>query len=242
MYSSNTPPELFDRYFTKGDYVRTDVDLAAGASRRSRYALVTTLRLSWNDHPGVRAWTKAGCGPDTPGLIVYDPEFRPEWTPPAEVQRLAESVRQAARMVRATGCHRFGIAPGALPFFGLDPIACEVNLDEGVYRDLPWRWIDLVDMQAQRLLGDRCLPEGGLELYEATVLELADYFRGANPGIEVLTQVSFRDSQAETMQRAISRVAEGVDGVFFSYPTTNPDIPCGNCRPDQLEALLAYLS
>ena len=242
MYSANTPDELFDTYFSQGDYVRADIEQAAVAPRRSRYALVTTLRLSWNGHPGVRAWTRGGCGPDTPGLIVYDPEFRPEWTPPVEVEHLARSVRTAARMVRETGCHRFGIAPGALPFFGLDPIACEVELAGGAYRELPWSSIDLVDIQAQRLLGDECLPQGGLALYEETVTDLAAFFRKMNPRIEVLTQVSFRDSQAHTMTTALERVAAEVDGIFFSYPTTNPDIPCGYCQPEELERLLRYLN
>ncbi|MDP9068993.1 MAG: hypothetical protein M3N53_11715 [Actinomycetota bacterium] len=241
MYSANTPDDLFDLFFTNNDYVRTDIDQATGVPRRSRYALVTTLRVTWNGHPGVRAWTKRGCGPTEPGLIVYDPEFRPEWTPPAEVEDLPASVRKAARLVDGTGCHRFGIAPGALPFFGLDPIACEVNLAEGAYRDLPWGSIDLVDIQSQRLLGDHCLPQGGLALYEQIVSRLAALFKEANPNIEVLTQVSFRDSAADTMTTAIARVAKDVDGIYFSYPTTNPDIPCAYCRPEELEVLLRYL-
>ena len=242
MYSSNTPRALFDSFFTEGDYVRTDTPAAADVTRRYRYALVTTLRRRWNGHPGVRAWTERGCGPASPGLIVYDPEFRLEWTPPSEPKNLIASVRAAARMVRATGCHRFGIAPGALPFFGLDPIDCDVDLAAGVHNRLPWRSIDLVDIQAQRLLGEHCLPRGGMDLYERTVSELAASFKRANPEIEVLGQVSFRDSEASTMRSAISRIADEVDGIYFSYPTNNPDFACNYCEPRELKTLLRYLN
>ncbi len=246
MYSANAPrdaPQLFERYFTEGDYARTEsLSRPADVPRRFRYALPTTLRVQWNGEPGVRAWTRRGCGPDTPGTIVYDPEIRPDWTPPAEVERLAESIREAARLVRSTRCHLFGIAPGSLPFFGLDPHACEVDLDEGVYDDdLPWHTIDLVDVQVQRLIGEHCLQRDGLARYAETVTQLAAFLRRENPDIQVVAQVSFRDSDAFTMAQAIERVAEDVDGIFFSYPTTNADIPCLYCSPSELEALLRYL-
>lgn len=246
MYSAHVPreaPALFDRYFSHGDYARAEsLRPDADVARRFRYALSTSLRVSWKGEPGIQHWTRRGCGPRTPGTIVYDPEIRPDWTPPREVENLTASIRRAARLVGRTGCHRFGIAPGSLPFFGLDPHRCEVDLDAGVHDDdLPWRSIDLVDIQAQRLIGEHCLARNGLGTYRETVSYLAAFFRRANPNVEVLAQVSFRDAPAQTMAEAITAVAPHVDGVFFSYPTTNADIPCRYCRVEELAALLRFL-
>lgn len=245
MYSANAPreaPATFADFFTPRDYARVE-SLPAGidVDRRFRYVLPTSLRVRWKGQPGVRFWTRRGCEEGTPGTIVYDPEFRPDWTPPEEVDSFVASIRRAARLVRATGCHRFGIAPGAEPFLGLDAETCEVDLDRGLYRDLPWPSIDLVDIQAQRLLGEQCLQREGLVRYEAIVSSVAAFVTNANPDIEVVSQVSFRDSDAATMKKGIARVAAEIDGIYFSYPSTHPSIPCRYCSVGELEALLEYL-
>ncbi|MBW3595258.1 MAG: hypothetical protein KY391_06730 [Actinobacteria bacterium] len=245
MYSANAPrdaPATFKRFLTNRDYVRIDsIPSGIRVARRLRYALPTTLRVEWKGEHGVRYWTRRGCGRGTPGTIVYDPEFRTAWTPPEEMDDLVASIRKAARLVRATGCHRFAIAPGAEPFFGLDPDTCEVDLDKGVYRSVPWRAIDLVDFQAQRLLSDRCRRSGGVARYEETVFDLAAFVTDANPEIEVVSQVSFLDTDPSTMNDAIRRVAGVIDGIYFSYPSTNPWRECLYCTVDDLEALLGYL-
>jgi hypothetical protein len=73
--------------------------------------------MEWAGEPGVRHWVELGCGPETPGVIVYDPEGR-DLTPTSELRRFPASIRRAADFVASTGCHRFGLAPGSTP--GLD--------------------------------------------------------------------------------------------------------------------------
>lgn len=245
IYSANAPraaPDTFARYFAPGDYARSE-SLPSGVDmrRRFRYVLPTSLRVEWKGEPGVRYWTRLGCGGGTPGTVIYDPEHRPRWTPVEEVDHLVASVRRAATLVRATGCHRFGIAPGAEPLFGLDAESCEVHAQRGRYRDLPWTSIDLVDIQGQRLLSARCLKREGLARYEATVSAISRFVSDANPETEVVSQVSFRDNQPPVMKEAIAAVAHVIDGVFFSYPSTNASIPCLYCSDENLEILLEYL-
>lgn len=241
MFSARAPvdaPEVFRDHFTTRDYARVDtlprdVDVA----RARRYALPTSLRERWAGWPGVRHWIGRGCGRGTPGLVVYDPERR-DLTPPNEQRRIVGSIRRAARLVHGTGCHSFGLAPGATPLFGLDPGSCDFDLARGSYRRVPWRRVDLVDVQAQRLAGDDCATRDGIARYDDFVSSVAAYVRARNPRILVVTQVSFRDSAPARMIEALARVAPVVDGVYFSYPTTNDDIPCRYCTPSNMAALL----
>jgi hypothetical protein len=245
MYSANAPrdaPRVFRGYFTRSDYARVEsLPPDFNVRRARRYVLPTSLRKRWAGEPGVRYWTRRGCGAGTPGLVVYDPEDR-EVTPPSELQHLSRSVRRAARLVRSTGCHRFGLAPGSMPLFGLDPASCTYDLGSGSYRGLPWKAIDLIDIQAQRLLGDDCADEGGVEKYASVVTTLARFVRARNSDIAVVSQVSFRDNQPARMRDGIAAVADEVDGVYFSYPSRQPEIPCRYCAPRNLRSLLNYLS
>ena len=244
MFSARAPidaPEVFRVHFGARDYARVDT-LPDGfdVARSRRYALPTSLRERWAGWPGVRHWVRRGCGPGTPGLIVYDPERR-ELTPPDEQRRMVASIRRAARLVDATGCHDFGLAPGATPLWGLDPARCDFDLEHGSYRRVPWRRVDLVDVQAQRLAGDDCAARDGATRYEELVESVAAYVRARNPRIRVVAQVSFRDSTPELMVEALARVAPAIDGIYFSYPTTNEDIPCRYCTPANMAALLDAL-
>lgn len=244
LYSANAPrdaPSVFSRYFTRSDYARVEsLPANFNVPRAHRYVLPTSLRERWAGDPGVRHWIRRGCGPGTPGLIVYDPEDR-ELTPPSELRRLSLSVRRAARLVESTGCHRFGLAPGSTPLFGFDPASCTYDLDDGSYRELPWKAVDLIDIQAQRLLGDDCADEAGVEKYASVVTTLARFVSVRNPDIAVVSQVSFRDSPPARMLEGIAAVADVVDGVYFSYPSREPEIPCRYCTPVNLRTLLEYL-
>jgi hypothetical protein len=244
MYSANAPrdaPRDFKRYFTRSDYARVEsLPPNFDVPRPHRYVLPTSLRERWAGDPGVRHWVRRGCGPGTPGLIVYDPEDR-DLTPPSELRRLSVSVRRAARLVRSTGCHRFGLAPGSTPLFGLDPASCTYALEDGSYRELPWKAIDLIDIQAQRLLGDACVDEAGVEKYASVVTTLARFVRERNADIAVVSQVSFRDNPPARMREGIAAVADVVDGVYFSYPSLEPEIPCRYCTPMHLRMLLGFL-
>lgn len=244
MYSANAPsdaPHLFRRYFTGADYARIEsLPPNITVARRHRYVLPTTLRSRWRGDPGLRHWIRQGCGRGTPGTIVYDPEHRP-LTPVQEQHDFLASIREAARLVRSTGCHAFGLAPGSRPFFGLDPDTCTYDLDAGFYPNVRWRSVDLVDIQAQRLLGDDCVDQGGTQRYASVVAAMARFVRGRNPHISVVSQVSFRDSPPSRMKIAIARVADVVDGIYFSYPSTNLETPCRYCTPANLRSLLSYL-
>lgn len=244
MFSARAPldaPDVFRARFTTRDLARVDtLPRGFGVPRARRYALPTSLRERWAGWPGVRHWVRRGCGRGTPGLIVYDPERR-ELTPPSEQRRLIASIRRAERMVRATGCHSFGLAPGSTPLFGLDPARCDFDLGRGSYRRVAWRRVDLVDVQAQRLAGDDCAARDGLARYDELVTSVARYVRARNPRIRVVTQVSFRDSPPARMVEAVARVAPVVDGVYFSYPTTNDAIPCRYCTPANMDAFLGAL-
>jgi hypothetical protein len=244
MYSaiaSREAPALVRRYFEPGDYVRTEsLPPRLRVARKHSYVLPTTLRERWVGEPGLRHWIRQGCGPGTPGTIVYDPERR-TLTPAREQNNLVESVHRAAALVNSTGCHDFGLAPGAMLLFGLDDKSCTYDLDRGFYREIRWRSVDLVDIQAQRLLSDPCIVKGGVDQYASAVSHLAAYVRARNPGIFVVSQVSFRDNHPTSMIEGIARVSEVVDGIYFSYPSTNPEFPCRYCSRANLEMFLEAL-
>jgi hypothetical protein len=70
---------------------------------------------------------------------------------------------------------------------------------------------------------------------------LARFVRARNPDIAVVAQVSFRDNSPALMREGIAAVADVVDGIYFSYPSREPDIPCNYCSPENLRALLDFL-
>ena len=244
MFSANAPrdaPGVFGRYFTPRDYARIEsISSELSVARRRSYALVTTLRKRWLGEPGLRYWVDRGCGRETPGAIVYDPALR-YLTPEEEQHDVIGSVRRAARVVGSTGCHAFGVAPGASLLFGMDDQACSYDLDRGLYRVLPWRSIDIIDIQAQRFLGDRCVEHEGVEQYVSVVSSIASFARHRNPDVLVVSQVSFRDNSPSAMHEGIASVSGVIDGIYFSYPSTHPDIPCLYCTPVNLETFLRRL-
>jgi hypothetical protein len=233
-------PDIVRRFYAPRDYVRSDaLPKGLDVARRRRYALPTSLRVRWEGFYGVRHWVRLGCGPSTPGTILYDPEER-SLTPRPEQRDFPGSVRRAARLVNDTGCHDFGIAPGATLLFGFDPDACSHDLEQAPLGRLPWRQIDILDIQSQRLLSDHCWRHGGLETYRAVVDAIARFVRARNPSISVLAQVSFRYSPPQRMHTALAGVADEIDGFYFSYPTTSPT-PCRYCSVSNLTAFLEPL-
>jgi hypothetical protein len=245
MYSAIAQREasaLVRRYFTRRDYARIEsVPETLKVARRRRYVLPTTLRVEWAGTPGLRHWTRKGCGRGTPGMIMYDPERR-DLTPVREQDRFVVSVHRAADLVASTGCHAFGLAPGGSFLFGLDAKDCRYELERGFYRAIPWKRIDIVDIQGQRLLSEGCIDEEGIEKYAAAVAFIANFGRRRNPDISVIAQVSFRDNPPSHMLERIARLANIIDGIYFSYPSTHRVIPCRYCSPANLEILLKYLA
>lgn len=245
LYSAIAPreaPEVVSRFFTARDYARVDSQPPGRTVDRAHlYALPTSLRDEWAGYPGVRHWIREGCGEGTPGLVIYDLEFR-SLSPPEEQRDFVGATKRAAEMVESTGCHSFGIAPGATPLFGLDPQTCTYDLEEGLHERMPWSRIDLLDIQAQRLIGDHCVDREGLETYDELIGELGARVRERNPEIKVFAQVSFRDTPPERMVEAIALVSDDIDGIYFSYPSTHATIPCDYCSPRNLEVLLTALN
>ena len=231
-------PDIFRRFFTESDLARVDT-LPTGTQlpRSQTYALVTTLRREWAGFAGLKHFLDQDCGPQSPGTVIYDPELR-ELTPRSEQTNMLRSIRTATRRVKASSCHEFGLSPGATPFFGLDPKACTFDLEEGLVEEIDWTDVDLVDVQAQRLLGEECLDKGGLETYTSAISTVARVARDENPDIDVLAQVSFRDNEPESMLEGLRAVADVIDGIYFSYPTNNPDFPCLFCTSEHLESFL----
>ena len=230
--------KIFRRHFTASDMVRIDkLPKEMEVPRSQTYALVTTLRRRWAGFLGLAYFLGRGCGNRSPGTIVYDPELR-DLTPISEQNHLLRSIRLATQRVNAPSCHEFGLSPGATLLFGLDPANCTYDLEQGLVEEIDWRRVDVVDVQAQRLLGEPCLEKDGLETYESAVSSVAGIARKENPDIDVLAQVSFRDNEPEAMLEGLRSVADVIDGIYFSYPTANPDIPCGFCTTENLEEFL----
>ena len=244
MFSANAPraaPQLFARYVSDRDYVRIEsLPDDVRVPRARRFALPTTTRARFLGDPGVRHWVERGCGPSTPGTIVYDPERR-RLTPAREQRDVGAAIRRATRLVSSTGCHAFGLAPGAALLFGLDARACSYDLGAGLLEHISWTAVDVVDIQAQRLLGDHCVARGGVATYAAAVRAVTSYVRRRNPSISVASQVSFRDNAPVAMRTGIDSVATVVDGIYFSYPSTHPSIACRYCTRANLQGLLQYL-
>ena len=236
-------PHLVRRYAQPRDYVRMEAfPLVAGVQvpRARRYVLPATLRRSWAGEPGVRHWVAAGCSPEGPGTIVYDPEH---WhlTPAAEQRNFTGSVQRAAALVHSTGCHRFGLAPDATFMFGMNPERCSYELDEGLFDRAPWKKIALVDIQAQLLLSDQCVSHLGVAAYAEVVSSIAEHVRLGNPETLIAAQVSFRHTPPARMKEAISRVADVIDGIYFSYPAISPEAACRYCSAPHLRSLLRFL-
>ncbi|MGH2820894.1 MAG: hypothetical protein ACRDJ5_09595, partial [Actinomycetota bacterium] len=176
---------VLSRHLSSHDYVGFGVaeesaGIRALIGRRHRYVLPPHLGASRAGVPGVRHWVQRGCGKDAPGMIVYDPEHWDE-TPSEEQRDVAGAISKAADIVHSTGCHSFGIAPDAAFMFGFDADDCSFDLEGGILRNIDWRRIDLLDVQAQRLLSGPCLQRLGLHGYRHVVSTIAAFVRERSP-------------------------------------------------------------
>lgn len=232
---TTTSPEVLavvDRYFREDDYVswgvaRNRPKLGRRIGRDHRYKLVPSL-VELSD------WAGRSCGAeDTPGLVIYDNE---EWeeTPPVEKVDIAESIRKGARLVKASTCQKYGIAP-ARAFLSNTDRAC-FSAPRGIIHDIAWKEIDVLIIQGQGLLRDKCMRAYDTRNYVAYVSELARVARSANPNIVVFAEVSFNRSSPETIMRAIDTTKDFVDGFYLAYPKINN---CMFCSVDGLERVLS---
>src|SRR5918992_5301786 len=174
MFSPNVARDaarVVEGYLRPSDYVRVESlppRWRSQVDRRHVYALPTTTRAAWAGEPGLRHWLQRGCGANTPGTLVYDPEH---WklTPRFEQRAFPATVARAARLTERTGCHRLGLAAGATLMYGMEREGCDFELGSGLYREVAWKLVEIVDIQGQLLLSESCEGEAGIADYARLV-------------------------------------------------------------------------
>jgi hypothetical protein len=232
MIGNSTDPQIFpvlEQLLRRGDYVSAklagaDPSLGRRMGRDHLFVLPGSLA-------GVRK--HSGCGAGSPGVVVYDIEHWTD-TPAAEQRRPGESIAAAARIVQATRCQTYALAPDG-EYMGLQE--CKYDFAAGLYEGVDWRQVELLSIQAQRLLSDTCAGSLTVEDYAAFVARVAAYVRGKNPAIRVVTQLSFRYTPPAKIIAAMHRVAAQVDGIYLVYPMHSTK-PCNYCSPANLAAVL----
>jgi hypothetical protein len=190
--------------------------------------------------PSLALVAKAAAQPCTSAtrskVVIYNPEH---WdaTPPQELNGLHNSIADAARMVRASGCRIFGVAPDG-KLLGLPTGQCRGE-PSALATQVDWKQVDLVLLQAQRLLADRCGGAIGVQEYARFVGKWSRELKAANPSIKVVAQLSFRYTDVETMLNAIDATRTVADGYYLAYPNEKSGVKCQYCAPENLERLLA---
>ncbi len=217
------------RYFTSRDYIGAEwrkVPEIAG-----RIGVAHTFAI-----PGSVKNARRAAGAPEIGLVMYDIEH---WTatPQPEQRDPAVAIRRAAEAVRAIPGKRFGITPDGR-YLGITAGKCAVG-DENILRAVDFAPLDVVQLQAQRLLSDKCAGQGGAQLYTELVSANAKAARLAKPGILVAAQFSFRYTPPERMIAIIRSLGGTVDGYYLAYPANSRGIKCGYCAPENLEKVLA---
>jgi hypothetical protein len=221
---------VLERMLRRGDYVSER--LAAADPRLGRKVGRDHLFVLPGGIPGIHK--HLGCGGGTPGVVVYDIEHWTD-TPEAEQRQPGASITAAARLVKSAGCQTFALAPDG-EFMGLGD--CRIDFSAGIYGSVDWRRVELLSIQAQRLLSESCAGKLTVEDYATFVTRVAAYVRERNPAIRVVTQVSLRYTRPEQIVAAMRRVAAVVDGFYVVYPAHSTK-PCRYCSPENLAAVLA---
>jgi hypothetical protein len=221
------------KYVTNRDYLSVRLaqevpELGDRVGRGHLYAMPPSL-------VGIQLESARGCGPGTPGLIVYDPEHWPE-TPADERLDVPAAITRGKVVARRSGCHNYGVAPDGL-YIGIRPNSCSYDLSVGIHRAVDWDGVNLFDIQAQRLLGDECSSHNGFEAYVEFVAAVTREVRARTRDLEIVAQVSFRYTPPERMIAAIQRLRETVDGFYIAYPSRLGQI-CAYCSATNLEQVL----
>lgn len=241
MFANSSDPTVFpvlEKFLTRADYVSAKIASKAPALARRiepqhQYVL-----------PGSLAGVKknSGCNADNPaftkpGLVMYDIEHWTD-TPASEQAQPAKSVAAAARIVHAGKCQQFALAPDG-EYMGLKEGACEYDFEAGIYRSIDWTQVDLLSIQAQRLLSDTCALT--VEDYAAFVSRVAAYVKSKNPKILVVSQLSFRYTPPEKIVAAMSKLAQAIDGFYLIYPASQKT-PCRYCSAQSVTTVLQAVS
>ena len=164
-------------------------------------------------------------------FAIYDIEH---WTntPLSEQQNPAASIAQASQIAHAAG-KKFGIAPDGR-FMGVINGRCTSSVAAGIAYTIDWKQVDLLNIQAQALATNgECATAAS---YASFVQSIANIARSQNPNIEIMAQVSLRDSTPAMALQAARSVKGIVNGIYVAYPA-----PCTLCTLSNLSAILTGL-
>ncbi len=224
---------VLEQYFGANDYVGRELaNVDPKLRQRIERAHQFDVGLSLAE---VQTAVTKGCGSGSAGLVVYNWSTT-QRTPPAEQANPAQSLNQAATIIRSAACYQSMALPGE-ELFGYEG-NCRFNLDAGTYRQVDWKAIDLVDIQGEMLLFDGCIAQSGIVNYVKLATQLAGYLRSQNPKIQVVAQLSFRATPPPVLAQAMDALKGAVDGFLLSYPL-NPQMEHKYSLPQDLAAFLS---
>lgn len=232
-FASRNPEALvvINKYFKEGDYLSVLIanempELGSRIGKSKQFKLSASLAA-------VADWANRPCNDSKgAGIIIYDNE---EWdaTPVDERVDIPKSIGQGADMVKASGCRAYGLAP-ARSFLskqrGCNPSPSDLNYQ------INWKRVEVLVIQAQGLLSEKCVRENGLKSYVNFISDIAKIAKKNNPKINIIGEVSFNRSTSEIISQAIDRVIQFVDGIYLAYPQ---DGSCTYCSPLALEKVLS---
>jgi hypothetical protein len=217
------------KYATPQDYlgqpvVRNNPPLANRLPSSHVYSLVPSLA-------GVARGCRSGAG-----MVIYDGEH---WqsTPADEQSDMVSAVARGKAMATSGGC-AYGVTPDG-EYAGLIPKECGYDLSRAIHRQVDWSTIALFNVQAQRLLSDKCAAQGGVDAYVTFLTTIAQEVHAKNPQTLISAQFSFRYTPPSRMIEVIQRLRGTVNGFYIAYPSAVGR--CDYCTPQNLAQVLAAL-
>ncbi|WP_128003289.1 hypothetical protein [Piscinibacter defluvii] len=232
MFAAGWDPEavrLVREKFGEVDYLSSEVTDESRPGPAQVFALPASLE-SVRRQAGAPCNLKGG-----PTLVIYDPEHW-EATPESDRRDLPATIEAGADAVRASGCRKFGLAPDG-QFIGLEPKECRAA-PSALARSVNWKKVDVLVLQAQRLLSDKCGGRANIAEYSRFVAEWSRLVKAANPAIKVFPSMTFRYTDVATMSEAIRRTRRDVDGYYLAYPSSKSGINCDHCRSTNLKSVV----
>jgi len=169
--------------------------------------------------------------------VIYDPEHW-EHTPIVERENLSDSIFRTVRISKEFKCNEVGIAPDG-KMIGLYPKACAGDISS-LARNIDWNNIDLIILQAQRLLSDSCVKEGGINNYVKFIRKWTETIKKANPNVKVFASMSFRYTHPSVMIQVIDKLKDIVDGFYLAYPKSEGKLYCVYCNPENLKIVIKH--